>query len=139
MIMNSVILPRTGGYMKRLFPAILVLTLVLSGCTPLERSAYNTVVAAKAFLDKEKAQHPECATTPDTVVCKDLAQATGAKDSLIDAITIYCSGPDFNTGGACNPPAKGTAAAVQAQAKLQNAITMYNQVAADLKTATGGK
>ena len=124
--------------MKRLITA-LVIVLVLSGCTSLERSAYNTVVAAKAFLDKEKAQHPECATTPDTVVCKDLKQAVGAKDALIDAITVYCSGPDFNAGGACNPPAKGTPAATQAAAKLQNAISMYNSIAADLKAATGGK
>ena len=126
--------------MKRAFSVLfVVVTFVLAGCTPLERTAYNTVVAAKAFLDSEKRQHPECASTPETVDCKDLSQAVGAKDSLIDAITDYCSGPDFNTGGACNPPAKGTPAATQAQAKLQNAITTYNQTAADLKAATGGK
>jgi uncharacterized protein YfaQ (DUF2300 family) len=125
--------------MRKLIPVLLVVAVMLSGCTPLERSAYNTVVAAKAFLDSERKQHPDCATTPDTVVCKDLAQAVGAKDALIDAITVYCSGPDFNNGGACNPPAKGTPAATQAQAKLQNAISMYNSIAADLKTATGGK
>jgi len=118
---------------------LLIPMLVVSACTPLERSAYNTVVAAKAFLDKEKAQHPECTTTPSTTVCKDLSQAVGAKDALIDAITVYCSGPDFNAGGACNPPAKGTPGALQASAKLQNAISMYNVVAADLKAATGGK
>ena len=136
--------------MKRLIPAIIIAALVLSGCTSLERTAYNTVVAAKGFLDSEKKQHPECGltvagapvainTTPDTVVCKDLAQAVGAKDALIDAITVYCSGPDFNNGGVCQPPAKGTPAALQAQSKLQNAISMYNSIAADLKNATGGK
>lgn len=117
---------------------VLLSSLLLAGCSPLERQAYNTVVAAKAFIDKEKSQHPECSTATSTV-CADLKQATGAKDALIDAITVYCSGPDFNSGGACNAPAKGTAGALQAQAKLQAAIANYNLVAADLKAATGGK
>ena len=124
--------------MKR-FMAIAVTALVLAGCTPIERTAYQTVVAAKAFLDKEKSQHPECATTPSTAVCEDLTKATGAKDALIDAITVYCSGPDFNNGGACNAPDLHTAAGVTAEAKLRAAITNYNQIAADLKAATGGK
>lgn len=125
--------------MKRIIPALLAIAVVLSGCTPLERTAYNTVVAAKAFLDKERQQHPECASGSTSNVCVDINRAVGAKDALIDAITVYCSGPEFNNGGACNPPAKGTPAATQAEAKLQNAITMYNQTAADLKQATGGK
>lgn len=126
--------------MKRfLVVAITIMAFVLAGCTPLERTAYNTVVAAKGFLDKEKAQHPECATGAASTVCTDLSKATGAKDALIDAITVYCSGPDFNNGGACNAPDLHTAAGVTAEAKLRAAIDNYNQIAADLKTATGGK
>jgi len=125
--------------MKRLIPALVAITVVLAGCTPLERSAYNTVVAAKAFLDKEKSQHPECSTGATSTVCVDLTKATGAKDALIDAITVYCSGPDFNNGGACNAPDLHTAAGVNAEAKLRAAIANYNQIAADLKQATGGK
>jgi hypothetical protein len=119
--------------MKRLIPAMLVATLLLAGCTPVERTAYNTVVAAKAFLDKEKQQHPECATVPASTVCADLTKAIAAKDLLIDAITVYCSGPDFNTGGSCNAPQKGTAAYDQAVVKLNAAIANYNQAASDLK------
>jgi hypothetical protein len=130
--------------MKRITPALIVAFLWLSGCTPLERTAYNTVVAAKAFLDKEKMQHPECKfgeATVDvhTTVCDDIRKAVGSKDALIDAITVYCSGPEFNTGGACNAPDVHSAAGVQAEAKLRAAITQYNQTAADLKQATGGK
>jgi len=125
--------------MKRLVPVLVAIAIVLAGCTPIERTAYQTVVAAKAFLDKEKSIHTECATTPTTTVCVDLVKATGAKDALIDAISVYCSGPDFNNGGACNAPDVHTAAGVQAEAKLRAAITNYNQIAADLKTATGGK
>lgn len=123
--------------MKRIIP-VLIAAVFLAGCTPLERTAYQTVVAAKAFLDQEKLAHPECATGSTSVVCADINKAVGAKDALIDAITVYCSGPDFNNGGACNAPDLHSAAGVNAEAKLRAAIAMYNQTAADLKQATGG-
>lgn len=118
--------------MKRFLP-ILAMVALLAGCTPLERQAYEAVVASKAFLDSAKSKHPECATGGSTAVCTDLAKATAAKDTLIDAVEVYCAGPDFNAGNACNPPAKGTPAAVQATAKVQAALAAYNQTAADLK------
>jgi len=119
--------------MRKALPGLLISVLFLAGCTPLERSAYNTVVAAKGFLDSEKQAHPECATGATSTVCVDIQKAVGAKDLLIDAITVYCSGPDFNNGGACNAPDLHTAAGVQAEAKLRAAITNYKQIAADLK------
>ena len=105
----------------------------LVGCTPLEKTAYRTAVAAKAFLDTERKAHPECVPTATSTYCVDLAKAVAAKDLLIDAIEVYCSGPTFNNGGACNPPTKHSSAYVQAQDKLQAAIANYNQVAANLK------
>lgn len=129
--------------MKRALP-ILAIVALLAGCTPLERQAYEAVVASKAFLDSVKAKHPECAihvsgdvatAPPTSTVCVDLVRATAAKDVLIDSVELYCAGPDFNSGGKCNPPAKGTPAAVQATAKIQAALASYNQVAADLKSA----
>ena len=119
--------------MRKAFPALLVAVLWIAGCTPLERSAYDTVVAAKAFLDSERTQHPECATGATTTVCVDIKKAVAAKDLLIDAITVYCSGPEFNNGGKCNAPQKGTPGYDQAAAKLQAAINNYNQSQADLK------
>src|ERR1700687_1957030 len=107
------------------------LVVFLSGCTSVERQAYNTVVAAKAFLDSEKAAHPECTTTPITTVCSILPRAVSAKDALISAIEVYCAGPTFSAAGgqgACNAPSKGTPAATQATAKLQAAIASYNQI-----------
>lgn len=106
-------------------------------CTSTEKIAYNTVVAAKAFIDKTKAQHPECSTTGTTtiVLCADLTRATAAKDALIDATEVFCAGPNFNGGGACEPPAKGTPAYSQAFAKLQAALSAYNQAETDLKGA----
>jgi hypothetical protein len=115
----------------------LALMLSLVGCPTFEKSAYNTVVAAKAFTDQMKAQHPECnspaAIPSGNVLCADLVKATAAKDVLIDAIEAYCAGPNFNGGGACDPPAKGTPAATQATAKLQAAIAAYEQTESDLK------
>lgn len=124
--------------MKKLLAVALLLTLVTLGCTPVEKLAYNTIVAAKAFLDTTKSQHPECTTgakgSLSTAVCVDLVKAVAAKDVLIDAAEVYCSSPAFDTGnGACSPPAKGTPSQQQALAKLQAAITAYNQTATDLK------
>jgi len=113
--------------------------LLLAGCTPPEKAAYEAIVSSNAFLKSVKTQHPECTTAVPaaTQVCALLKQATAAKDTLIDATEEYCAGPTFNNGGACNPPAKGTPAATQALAKLQAALTSYDQTAADLKGALG--
>ena len=120
----------------RKIAVLLVVGLVLAGCTPIERTAYNTVVGAKAFLDTEKKAHIECAPWPSTSTaqwCVNINKAVASKDLLIDAISVYCSGPDFNNGGACNAPKKGTPGYQQAVDKLNAAIAAYNQVANDLK------
>lgn len=122
--------------MKIRLLTLLTLTLLLTSCTPVEKLAYNTIVAAKGFLDTIKSQHPECATGATSTVCTDVKRAVAAKDSMIDAAEIYCSSPSFDTGnGACSPPAKGSPAAQQLAQKLQAAITAYNQTAKDLKGA----
>jgi hypothetical protein len=114
--------------------AAFLLSFFVAGCTAVERQAYNAIVGAKAFLDTAKKAHPECAVAGTTsTVCSDITKAIAAKDALIDAVEVYCAGPQFTTGGACNAPAKGTPAATQATAKLQAAIASYNQFAADLK------
>lgn len=115
--------------------SVLGICLVLVGCTALEKSAYNTIVASNAFLKKVKTQHPECTTGATAKVCTLLMQATSAKDALIDATEVYCASPSFDQGAACTPPAKGTPASQQAIAKLQAAIAAYNQTAVDLKGA----
>ena len=136
--------------MKRLMT--FVIAIILAGCAgsnpviaphpgttdSLANGAYNVIVGAKGYLDSEKAQHSECVTTPQASVCLLISRAVGGKDFLIDALSIYCSGPNFLNGGACDPPAAGTPALVQAQTKLQAAINNYNQIAADLKKVTGG-
>ena len=118
--------------MRKLVP-VLLLSGLLVACTPVERSAYNTVVAAKAFLDTERKAHPECVAGATSTLCTDITKAVAAKDVLIDAITIYCSGPNFLNNGPCDAPKKGTPGAQQAVDKLTAAIANYKQIAADLK------
>lgn len=117
------------------FATIGLICLIVIGCTPVEKQAYTVVVGAKAFIDSEKKQHPECATAPASTICTNLVKATAAKDALIDAVEVYCSSPSFLSGGPCAPPAKGTPAATQATAKLQAAISSYNQTEKDVKGA----
>lgn len=112
--------------------ALAIFTVILAGCTPLEISAYRTIVGAKAFLDNEKKAHPECATAT-SIVCTDLAKATAAKDALIDAAEVYCSGPQFDTAnGPCTPSSDPNKKALAAQ-KLNAAIANYNQILKDVK------
>lgn len=120
--------------MKKFFAACTILSLlVLAGCTPVERQAYRAVVAAKAFLDKEKVVHPECPAETTSAVCQALARGTAAKDAVIDAAEVYCAGPNFESGGECDAPKKGTPGAEQAVAKLQAATANLNQTIADIK------
>lgn len=103
----------------------------------LANNAYDVIAGAKGYLEKEKSLHPECASA-SSAVCTKISQAIGAKDVLIDALSVYCSGPNFLNGGACDPPAAGTPAQTQAQQKLEAALASYNQIAEDLKKAAGG-
>lgn len=118
--------------MKMLVAAVLMLSL-FKGCTPIERTAYNTVVGSKAFLGSVKEKHPECPATVSTI-CVDLAKATAAKDLLIDVGEVYCSDAAFESnGGPCHPPAKGTPMFDQAVAKLKAALAGYSQAETDLR------
>ena len=84
---------------------VLLAALTMTACTSTERAAYSTVVAAKAFLDSIKSAHPECSSASNmSPLCADLRRAVNAKDLLVDAGEIYCSGAEFDRGAACQPP-----------------------------------
>jgi protein involved in sex pheromone biosynthesis len=120
--------------MKRTLSIVLLAALAMTACTSTERAAYNTVVAAKALLNSEKSAHPECtAASNNSALCVDLRKATDAKDLLVDAIEVYCGGAQFEAGGACQAPAKGTPRATQLIAKLKAALSSYSQTEKDLK------
>lgn len=119
--------------MRKLIP-ILLCVLSLVGCAPIERTAYDTVVASKAFLDSVKSKHPECPAATSTL-CNDLKKATAAKDLLIDAGEAYCHVDLLATNDTtpCNPATKGTPIYAQTIAALQSALNGYNQAKSDLQ------
>lgn len=118
--------------MKLRIALLSVCLALLTGCPQVQVTAYRTVVGAKAFIASVQMQHPECVTAP-TALCTALKKATAAKDAMIDAAEVYCSGPAFdNNGGACTPPGDPTVKN-QLATKIQSAISNYNQTVTDLK------
>jgi hypothetical protein len=115
----------------------------LTGCSSLERQAYNVIVGSKAFTKSFSDKHPECGTRDangkwvadpnnHAAVCVAITKGIAAKDLLIDAAEEYCASADFDTGGACNPPTSKTLKD-QLAAKVQAAITGYEQAETDLR------
>jgi hypothetical protein len=120
--------------MKKMLGCTLLLVLLLTACTSVEKAAYSTVVAAKAFLDSVKSKHPECGAAANlSPLCVDLRKATDAKDLLIDAGEIYCGGAQFDNGAPCQPPAKGTPKGSEMTAKLKAALSGYSQTEKNLR------
>lgn len=115
--------------------------MIMAGCPKEERVAYNLVAGGKAALVDFRGRHQECQPY-DTITglspvklsqCEAQNRLTSAKDTIIDAANVYCSGADFDKGGVCNPPAKGSPASQQALAKLKAAIANYEQVEKDVQ------
>lgn len=116
--------------------------LILSGCSALERQAYNVIVASKAFTLSISAKHPECGTRDanglwvsahnSAGVCSAIDKGISAKDLLIDAAETYCAGTDFEAGGPCNAPTDKTIKS-QLAAKVAAAISNYEQTETDLR------
>lgn len=116
--------------------------IALTGCSSLERQAYNIIVGSKAFTQNISAKHPECGTRDvngiwqsahnSAGVCSAIDKGIAAKDLLIDAAEAYCAGADFETGGACNVPTSKTLKD-QLAAKVQAAIQGYEQSETDIR------
>lgn len=125
----------------KLFIVCLLTCALLVSCSPVEQQAYNIVVGSKAALTTYRANHVECnfdlasglSNNTSVPACVINNRLTSAKDAIIDAAEVYCSGPDFDTMGACNAPKKGTPGAEQAQAKLKAAVASYEQIERDVK------
>lgn len=116
--------------------ALLLCGFACPGSQPLEQTARDTVATAKGYLDAAKVHHPECAApaegTPVSTNCQIISRGVAAKDSVIDALNIYCASPDYsNNGGPCVPNK-------DLQPKLQEALNNLNQTITDVK-AIGGK
>lgn len=127
--------------MRKLMGFVLLAAFFLAGCPPIERDAYIAVTGTKAALVDYRGRHPECApydavsglSNVKLTPCIANNRLTSAKDAIIDAAEVYCAGKDFETGGACNPPAKGTPGYEQGAAKLKAAMASYRQIESDVK------
>lgn len=126
--------------MMKMFSMVCMLSLALfvKGCPSVERDLYNVEIGSKAFLNKTQVQHPECGTSDkpsnDTsTICVNLNKAVNAQHTFVDVVEALCAGPNFNAGGACDFPKKGTPAYQQAYDKATAALNDYRRTETDLK------
>lgn len=117
---------------------LVALTVGMAGCQPPEMSARDSIATAKGFLDSEAKAHPECNSAPTGQVCVLVNKGNAVKHTAIDALELYCSGPGFESGGACQPPTDKIAKD-QAAEKLKAAIRNLDQIVKDIKAISGGK
>lgn len=125
---------------KFIFSSILVASLLLASCQqPLEMTARDGIAAAKGFLIDANDRHPECGalvlgtkhTTPASLVgdaCTFIQNAVTVKDLAIDALTVYCGGPSFNSGGPCQASTDNTV-----EDKLKAALQHMETIIEDVK------
>lgn len=120
--------------MKRLiWLPLLAITLACPPSQPLEQTARDSVATAKGYLDSAKQHHPECAADASSTNCQVIAKGVAAKDSVIDAVNIYCASNDYsNNSGPCVPNK-------DLQPKLQEALNNLNQTITDVKAIGGGR
>lgn len=141
--------------MKKLYALVLLLPLAIVLCScgairhvnpfghaPVQVDAYRTIVGARAFTHSVSDKHLECGsrnaadrwmpTGNQTLTCQFIDKSISAKDVLIDLTEVYCSSPNFDTGGPCTPPSDQTVQNALS-AKLRAAIATYLQAESDLK------
>lgn len=119
--------------MKKLVLVAIVLgfTLSLTACPPIDEKTRDGVALAKGYLDSAKEKHPECAV-PEThsAQCDVIAKGIAVKDSVIDALKVYCASESFDAGGTCQPNK-------DALPKLKAALRDLNTIMADVKKIGG--
>lgn len=119
------------------FAAIFLSTILvagLTGCDP-AKPARDSIAVAKGILITLQAQHQECKADPSPAICQNINRGVAAENLAIDALEVYCSGPEFDAGtGPCQPSPEKTLRENAAR-KLAAAITNLNQIIGDLKKA----
>lgn len=118
--------------MKLRVLVLLAACLSMTACQPIEKTARDYVATAKGYLDSAKQHHPECAAAGSHGGnCDIIARGVAAKDSVIDAVQVYCASSSYDAGAPCAPNK-------DAEPKLKEALKRLDQVMADVK-AIGGK
>ena len=119
--------------MRKALPLLLSLCLILTACQPIEMSARDAIATAKGYLDSAKQHHPECASGGHSATCDVIARGVAAKDTVADAVNIYCASPSYtDQGGACTPNK-------DAEPKLKEALKSLSTIMRDVKGIGGVK
>jgi len=111
--------------------ALLLLTVPLLACTPIEQSARNTAAALQGALGAAQAQYQAtCMADPKQTACTVINQAVAGENALVTATEAYCG---WSTAA---PPSVTTATCVpvkSATAGLQTAINNANLFVTELR------
>lgn len=114
--------------------AVLVLcsALLLISCQPIEKTARDSIAAASGFLNQAKANHPECDPqlpgSETNSICVAIWKAIDAQNFAINALEIYCAGPEFNAGGNCQPDANYKDKLKEALAKMREQMALAKEI-----------
>jgi hypothetical protein len=114
---------------------IAILVLGLAGCAP-EKSARDSIAAGKGVLVTLQQQHGDsCRANPQQPLCQEINRGVALQNVAIDALEVYCSGPEFDAGtGPCQPPSDKTVRNAAAN-KLAAALADFTRIIADLRKA----
>lgn len=106
-----------------------------------EQWARDALAASRGFLEAARQNHAaECAAVPPCSIpgvrdkgkceriCAAIRRASHAHNAALDALSLYCAGPGWSEGGACNPQPAW-------EPRLRAAIAELERILADLKGA----
>lgn len=110
---------------------LLMFTLVLVACTPLEQSARNTSAALQGTLLAAQAKyHDTCVANPSQNVCQLINKGVSGENGLITAVETYCgwstTQPPVDPNAKC-VPVKG------AEQVLRSAIANAAQLTGEIR------
>jgi hypothetical protein len=109
---------------------LLLLTLGLLACTPLEQSARNTAAALQGALTAAQTQYQStCTTNAKQPACVAINEAIAGENALVTATEAYCGwkagtiAPGTTLSAACVPVKSAAAGLTQAIANANLFIT----------------
>ena len=86
---------------------LLLVVLLLAGCeSGFYKYARDGIAASKGAIEAAQAEYMEkCTTDPALPPCVTINKAIDAQNLTVDALNLYCSGPQWDLpGGECDPP-----------------------------------
>jgi len=116
--------------MKRLTIGVLVLTILMLGCSPLENQARDTAAALSGSIAAAQSMYQaRCAANPAQEICQVINRGVSGENALLTAIETYCGwtptlAPPDPTAKCM--PVKSAQAALQAA--IANAATLTLQI-----------